>query len=43
VLDGFEVLGLRRFVGKGLEIRDKSVVEVSQIIDAVVGKVLKPL
>jgi hypothetical protein len=43
VLDGFEVLGLRRFVEKGLEICDKPLAEVGPVIDALLRKVLEPL
>jgi hypothetical protein len=34
-LDGLEVPGLRRFVGKGLKVHDKPVAEVIPVIDAV--------
>ena len=42
-LDGFEVLGLHRFVGKGLEILDKPVLEVIPVIDVMAMKVSEPL
>jgi hypothetical protein len=42
-LDGFGVPRLRRFVGKGLKIRDKPIPEVGLVIDAVAGKVSEPL
>jgi hypothetical protein len=41
--DGFEVLGLCRLIGKGLEIRDNPVAEVGLIVDAMARKVLEPL
>ena len=43
MFDGFEVLGLHRFVGKGLEICDKPVAEVSSVVDAMAGKMSKQL
>jgi hypothetical protein len=36
-LDGLEVLGLRRFVEKGLKIHDKLTAEVILVVDAVLG------
>jgi hypothetical protein len=38
-LDGFEVPRLRRFVGDGLEVGDKTSTEVAPIVDAVSGHV----
>jgi hypothetical protein len=40
---GFEVLGLRWLVGKGLEVRDKPVAAVGLAVDAMAAKVLEPL
>jgi hypothetical protein len=42
-LDGLEVPGSHRFVGKGLKVRDKPVAEVVLVVDAVVRYMSKPL
>jgi hypothetical protein len=41
--DGFEIPWLRRFVGEGLEVRDKPAAEISPIVDAVSRQMSKPL
>jgi hypothetical protein len=41
-LDGFEVLGFRRFVRKGLKIRDKPVAKVGLVVDAMAWKMSEP-
>jgi hypothetical protein len=33
--NGFEIPWLRRFIGEGLEVRDKPVTEISPMVDAV--------
>jgi hypothetical protein len=37
--DGFEVPWLRRLVGEGLEVGDKTPTEVALVVDAVSGQV----
>jgi hypothetical protein len=41
--DGFEVPGLRRFVGKGLEIHNNPVAEIGPVIDAMARKMSEQL
>jgi hypothetical protein len=43
VLDGFEVPGLHRFVGKRLEVHNKPIEEVVPVVDAVVKEMSEPL
>jgi hypothetical protein len=43
VPNGFEVPWLRRLVGEGLEVGDKTLTEVAPIVDAVSGQVSQPL
>jgi hypothetical protein len=40
--DGFEVPGLRRLVGKGLEIHEKPATKVSPVVNAMARKVSEP-
>jgi hypothetical protein len=41
--DGFEIPRLCRFIGEGLEVRDKPMTEISPIIDAVLRQMSEPL
>jgi hypothetical protein len=42
-LNGFEILRLCRFIGEGLEVRDKPVTKISPIVDAVLRQMPEPL
>ena len=41
--NGFEIPRLRRFIGEGLKVHDKPVIEISPIVDAMLRQMSEPL